>query len=303
MPFVVDTATFVMINDFLIDVSISESHEFEAEVTDYPVESGANISDNIRSKPIVITMEGIVSNSPLQPLADFRVPQNADPTTEAYKMLIDVRDKREPVTIRTSLGTFTSMALQSLSIPRDGSLGDALRFTAKFQQIQTVTNKRSKRVAVPNGKGKDNWGQLLAKIKELGTIPVISFQTSVRAAASKSLGKPILSTTEGRALAGTKIPGLRDPDGRGPLDHYKVQGDAKLDGYVLLGVYYRVALTGGSETSLNTTISGTPVTYDYNKQGWVDARDGGTMVRKVPQKDRWKGVTVYNPKNGTGQTF
>src|SRR5688572_28114694 len=122
---------FAMINNYLIDVSVKEDHSFESDVTDFPAESGASFSDNIRPKPIRITMEGIVSDTPIGEMVGNR-PQTAPVTTPAqadesahvisqvaYTKILEVWNKREPVTIRTSLGTFERMALVSLSVPRD----------------------------------------------------------------------------------------------------------------------------------------------------------------------------------------
>lgn len=152
----------VAINDFLIDCSLKETHNFDSQVTEYPVESGSTITDNIRPLPITVEMECIVSNTPIGVMREFRntlvsgdneLPPTR-PSDDAYDMLQRIRNKREPITIRTSLRSYDNMALKSLSIPRSSDTGDILRFTATFQQIQTVENKRSIRVSPPNGRGK-----------------------------------------------------------------------------------------------------------------------------------------------------
>lgn len=158
---------FVMINNFVIDVSIREDHVFENDVTDYPTESGPSFSDNIRPLPIQVTMEGIVSNTPLM---DIELQRNNEiymssevSISQAYVVLLGVWHAREPVTIRTSLGTFERMALVSLSMPRTKDTGEALHFTATFQQIQVVTNKRV-RVRTANRRGtKRNLGPQASK--------------------------------------------------------------------------------------------------------------------------------------------
>ncbi len=159
---------YVMINNYLIDVSIKEGHAFDAEVTDFPVESGSSFSDNIRKKPITVMMEGLVSNKPIGDIIDKRRSAGAPATNfstlsivdnhaqEAYAVLLAVWGVGEPVTIRTSLGTFERMALTSLNVPRDAQTGDVLYFTASFQQIQVVTNERiRKRTATRTGKKRD----------------------------------------------------------------------------------------------------------------------------------------------------
>lgn len=56
-----------------------------------------------------------------------------------YELLQKLRDKREPVTIRTALRTFDNMVLTSLSMS-----SDLPKFTATFRQIQVATNKRTR---------------------------------------------------------------------------------------------------------------------------------------------------------------
>ncbi len=144
---------YVMIGDFLMDVSLNEDHSFESEVTEYPVETGATVTDNIRPRPITISMECLVTNTPIGPIRDKRGVVT-DTVDNAYEHLLKIYNAREPVVIRTSLRTFENMALTSLSIPRATGRGDDLRFTASFQQVQLIENKRTRRVAVPAAKGK-----------------------------------------------------------------------------------------------------------------------------------------------------
>lgn len=162
---------YIIIDGFLIDCSLSENHTFDSDVTDYPVESGANIADNIRPLPIQVDIEGIVTNTPIGLMREKRATPDATnrtfllqfardvfnidskPTDDAYALFERIRDAREPVTISTSLRTFDNMVMQSLSIPR-GDHMDHLRFQAKFKQIIMVENKRTIRVSTPIGGGK-----------------------------------------------------------------------------------------------------------------------------------------------------
>lgn len=154
----------VMIDDFLIDCAVSETHNFESDVTEYPVESGSDITDNVRPKPITIEMECLVSNTPIGVMQSFRqnlLPPSDDggstgtkPSVAAYEKLQLIRNRRKPVTIRTSLRTYENMVLKTLTIPRSGKSGDDLLFTVVFQQVEMVNNKRSIRVSTPIGNGK-----------------------------------------------------------------------------------------------------------------------------------------------------
>lgn len=146
----------ILIDGFEIDCAEQEQHAFDSEVTEHPVENGADIADHIRARPVTVTMSGIVSDTPIGDLASRRA-LFSRPSEEAYTRLLAIRDRRQPVTITTSLGTFERMALSSLSsTPRTA---DGFFFTATFVQINVVTNLRTTvRVAVPRAKGKLNRG-------------------------------------------------------------------------------------------------------------------------------------------------
>lgn len=173
--------THIIIAGFMIDCSIGEVHTFDNEVTDFPVESGSNIVDNIRPLPLVVEIEGFVSNTPIGLIVDERGPLNESgvrdtkPVDDAYSLFERIRDKREPVTIQTSLRTYDNMALERLSIPRGASIGDGLKFSATFKQIQYVTNKRTIRVSTPiamNGTGKGGGKKNITK-------PLVPYSTRV----------------------------------------------------------------------------------------------------------------------------
>jgi len=138
----------ILIDDFRIDASLSESHEFQSEVTSYPVEKGGNISDNARPLPIIVTIDGIVSDTPIGAVEVDRAAARTFagvkglPSEAALAHLLGIRDARLPVTIATSLKTYDNMVLQNLTIPRESPGTAALLFTAVFQQVILVSNTR-----------------------------------------------------------------------------------------------------------------------------------------------------------------
>lgn len=148
----------VVIDGFTIDCTLSESVELQSEVTENPVESGSTFVDNIRNKPLEISIDGIISNTPTAAIAAQRLAEEL-PSSAAFNKFNAIREKREPITIKTSYRTYERMALTMLSLPNDASTGDALRFRATFRQIQTITNERTVIVvAVPRGSAKRNLG-------------------------------------------------------------------------------------------------------------------------------------------------
>ena len=158
------TKSPITINGYIIDLATSEDHSFDSEVTDHPVETGADITDNIQAKPIQVTLDCIVSDTPIGAIAAARNSLDPNqplfvPSSDCYAHMIAIRDARQPVTIVTSLGTFTNMAMTSLSVPRSAQNGESLHFKAAFKQITFVTNLRTTiRVAVPRAATKKDLG-------------------------------------------------------------------------------------------------------------------------------------------------
>lgn len=170
-----------IINGFYLDSAVTEEHQYESEVTSFPVEQGADVTDHVRAKPIVVTMEAIVTDTPIGLMQQIRS-GTSRPSDDALAKLLGMRSARQPVTIETSLRTYTNMVLQSFNIPRSGTNGDCLRFSATFVQVELVTNNRTTiQTAQPRGQKKKNLGA-----KALKDAAIESFTPSLRAV--KNLG-------------------------------------------------------------------------------------------------------------------
>jgi hypothetical protein len=135
----------VRINGYPIDVAMSEEHSFPGEVTKRPVEQGVEFTDHIRDLPPVIKIEGIVSNLPTGEIASDATRTGVPlPSAEAIAKLRELKAARKPVTIETSLGRYESMAFVELVVPRDAARSEALFFSATFERIEVVANKRTR---------------------------------------------------------------------------------------------------------------------------------------------------------------
>lgn len=144
---------FVMIDEYLMDVVLDEVHTYDSIISDYPVESGSTISDNIRIMPISVSMDCLVSNTPIGFIANERDNDDDDnPPKSAYEVLTAIRDDKRLVTIKTSLRPYVNMWLKTLTVPRATGRGDELRFTALFAEVQFVVNERTTvKTATPMG--------------------------------------------------------------------------------------------------------------------------------------------------------
>lgn len=168
-----------MIDGFPIDATVSENHEREAEVSEYPVEKGSDTTDNRRRKNLRVTMEGIVSDTPIGAIARHQTRQSGIPSDTAYKKLVALDGSDETVTIVSSKGVFKNMLMTSLEFPAEGAEPHQLHFRAQFKQVNFVTNNRTTvRVATPAGvRGPLVTGATLAK---LGGARILVFTLSAK---------------------------------------------------------------------------------------------------------------------------
>lgn len=131
------------IGDVLIDVILSEEHTYDSDVTSHPVETGASITDNVVDKPLIISLDCIISATPFgatQPLGGslFAV-SIAD---VAQDRLIALKATREPVTVEDSQGSFPNMIVEKLTFTRSAKTGRACAFKCTLKELRLVDNER-----------------------------------------------------------------------------------------------------------------------------------------------------------------
>lgn len=141
------------IGSLTIDATLSEEHSSEAEVTDHPIEQGADVSDHKRVKPNQIRINGVVSNTPLA----FLNFNSGDRAVDAWGQLLFLQHEQKLLTVVTTLNTFENMAIVSLTAPRDAKRGHMLEFTAVLREIFTAESQNVKAdnaAAKPTAQGK-----------------------------------------------------------------------------------------------------------------------------------------------------
>lgn len=151
------------LESIVMDVVEEENHDLSNTLTDHPVEQGGDVTDHIRQDPDVITLRCFISNTPLSRDQQTRAIKRGDitVTTSAeergkvgadglalggWKKLRKLRDEGIIVTVSTTLGDYTSMAVKSISAPRNATNYDGLEFTITFRKIVIVRNKLTRNV-------------------------------------------------------------------------------------------------------------------------------------------------------------
>ena len=151
-----------------IDAVISEKHRFDNLVTEHPLEDGSPVTDHIVNQPVVLDMEGRITDTPLSILAsvgsgatgliasDLSVDgQQIDPAVIAagtgvlgatlpgraklaYQELVALYVSRETFTVLSGINEYLNMAFESLEFPRNAQDGRSLRFRATMRELIIV---------------------------------------------------------------------------------------------------------------------------------------------------------------------
>jgi len=122
-----------------LDVVLEEQHEYDSEVTQYPIESGESISDHVNLNPVRLTMRGFITQTPVQFLDTNTILGN-DLVQTAFDKLVEIRDNKDVIDVISGLKVYSDMIMNRLSIPRDARTGQSLQFTAGFVQIKKTAS-------------------------------------------------------------------------------------------------------------------------------------------------------------------
>ena len=135
----------------VVDATISEEHLTEVDLTENPVEDGAVVTDHVHIKPAQLTIQGVISDTPLGYAVIGNI-QNvirsvtslfgkSSRSIDAYNDLLKLQKSRQPFTVTTGLKRYENMILVSLSVPRTAATGRAIHFSAVMREIRIVKSK------------------------------------------------------------------------------------------------------------------------------------------------------------------
>ncbi len=126
------------------DCSVSETHVDEAEITDHPVEGGADMTDHIRKLPVSLELNGLITNTPVAIMASLTggspvttdvLPFVLDRVEAGYAELRRTMDEGERLDVSTSLRSYENMAIKNLVVSRDVSNGNVLNCKIGLREI------------------------------------------------------------------------------------------------------------------------------------------------------------------------
>jgi len=130
------------------DVVVEEQHEDSLEITEHPVEQGADISDHAFLKAGLVTVRAGVSDS--------SAGGGDKPSVEFYEKLLELQKKREHFDLVTGKRLHKNMLLKDLTVVTDATSENILMFTAQCREIIVV---KTQVTSVPPRKNHASPGQ------------------------------------------------------------------------------------------------------------------------------------------------
>jgi hypothetical protein len=119
-------------------VTVTENTTDAIEITQQPVQQGANIADHAFKKPITFSIQIRFQQSVLPGFSltqGITSPQNL---AAIYQSLLNLQQSFVPVTCTTPKRTYTNMLISAIGLTTDKTTETILAVNVSFQQIITV---------------------------------------------------------------------------------------------------------------------------------------------------------------------
>ncbi len=126
------------------DVFVRFDPGWTRTIASHPVEGGSSISDHIVLDPRTVTVEGIISDAPIDYKIIYTTPDFLERIRDVYDEFLKMwKDKSSTTLVDIVSGhkEAKNMCLVSFSAPDDETNGNALKFTAVFKEFRFAQKK------------------------------------------------------------------------------------------------------------------------------------------------------------------
>ena len=123
---------------YFFDAIISLDHSSELQVSEHPIQNGANIVDHAFIVPPKLNMSIGMSDA-MESFYEGQFSGTPSRSVAAFEVLQKLQTDRLPLTITTRLKTYTNMLLTGINVTDDSSTTLGLRAAVTFRQIMQAT--------------------------------------------------------------------------------------------------------------------------------------------------------------------
>ena len=136
----------------------------QAEVTSYPVENGADVSDHVQVKNNTFSMSGMITETPIRLMHDMLHSAGVNGTriSQAINYLDQIFDARQPIILVTEHRVYENVILRGVSY--DYQSEHAMQFDLEFEQIRLVSYGETNVIATKTKANKNVGGTVKQKV-------------------------------------------------------------------------------------------------------------------------------------------
>ena len=130
----------VSIGGITFDALLDSDESWESDAPSYPVEDGFEVGDSIIIRPLTLSMNVYLTNTPVT----WKEAHGAGPhrVQDVIGRLREMYFKRELVEVRTPDGDYGDMAIVSIGLPKSAETGAARLIPISLRQV-TATKLRT----------------------------------------------------------------------------------------------------------------------------------------------------------------
>lgn len=143
------------IGSIQLDSVIYEDHSNNVTITKNPVEAGVDITDHAIIQPKVLSLRGVVTDTPLGQAAfgllidsitglfGTSTSDNVTRSQQAYEALILLQENREPIEVSTRLKIYQNMLITNVSTIQDKDSSKAVFLDILLEEIIVTESETS----------------------------------------------------------------------------------------------------------------------------------------------------------------
>lgn len=139
----------------------------QADVTSYPVENGADVSDHVQVKNNTFTLSGMISETPIRLMKDmlYSAGVNGTRISQAITYLDQIFDARQPIILITEHKVYENVILKGISY--DYQSEHSMQFDLDFEQIRLVSYGEANVIATKTKANKNVGGTVKSKVERV----------------------------------------------------------------------------------------------------------------------------------------
>ncbi len=135
-----------------LDSVLLEDHTGTVTLTKNPVEAGADITDHAIVQPDIISIRGVITDTPLGAAALGQIintvtnlfgtsnDSNLTRSQQAYAAFVELKNRAEPLEIDTKLKTYSNMIITGLNTSQDKNSSRSLFIDLTLEEVLLTTS-------------------------------------------------------------------------------------------------------------------------------------------------------------------